>query len=103
MNLCQAVNNAMDLAMENDPSASKSGLLQNVAVEPQDLPVFEIDVHDYLWDVILSHSPYSPPPPPLSLSLVPFEVVFGEDVAFGGVFRCSEGLQDRYGKYIHAV
>ncbi|KAL1109979.1 hypothetical protein AAG570_014088, partial [Ranatra chinensis] len=25
-------------------------------------------------------------------------VVFGEDVAFGGVFRCSVGLQQKYGK-----
>jgi 2-oxoisovalerate dehydrogenase E1 component beta subunit len=25
-------------------------------------------------------------------------VIFGEDVAFGGVFRCTEGLQDKYGK-----
>lgn len=24
-------------------------------------------------------------------------VLFGEDVAFGGVFRCSLGLQDKYG------
>ncbi|KAK0426581.1 hypothetical protein QR680_009781 [Steinernema hermaphroditum] len=46
MNLCQAVNNAMDLAMADDETA----------------------------------------------------VVFGEDVAFGGVFRCSLGLQDKYGK-----
>lgn len=25
-------------------------------------------------------------------------VVFGEDVGFGGVFRCTSGLRDRYGK-----
>uniref|UniRef100_A0A915PZS8 2-oxoisovalerate dehydrogenase subunit beta, mitochondrial n=1 Tax=Setaria digitata TaxID=48799 RepID=A0A915PZS8_9BILA len=46
MNLCQAINNAMDIAMESDSSAC----------------------------------------------------LFGEDVAFGGVFRCSVGLQDKYGK-----
>uniref|UniRef100_A0A914XMD0 Transketolase-like pyrimidine-binding domain-containing protein n=1 Tax=Plectus sambesii TaxID=2011161 RepID=A0A914XMD0_9BILA len=45
MNLYQAINNAMDKAMEKDPTA----------------------------------------------------VVFGEDVAFGGVFRCSLGLQEKYG------
>lgn len=28
----------------------------------------------------------------------PTTVVFGEDVAFGGVFRCSIGLKDKYGK-----
>ena len=26
-------------------------------------------------------------------------VIFGEDVAFGGVFRCTVGLKDKYGKY----
>ena len=25
-------------------------------------------------------------------------VIFGEDIAFGGVFRCTVGLQDKYGK-----
>ena len=25
-------------------------------------------------------------------------MVFGEDVAFGGVFRCTVGLRDKYGK-----
>eukprot|EP01062_Namystynia_karyoxenos_P016636 TRINITY_DN1607_c0_g1_i1.p1 TRINITY_DN1607_c0_g1~~TRINITY_DN1607_c0_g1_i1.p1 ORF type:complete len:373 (+),score=103.55 TRINITY_DN1607_c0_g1_i1:87-1205(+) len=28
----------------------------------------------------------------------PESVLFGEDVAFGGVFRCSLGLQDRFGR-----
>ncbi|KAM3721443.1 2-oxoisovalerate dehydrogenase subunit beta [Dirofilaria immitis] len=46
MNLCQAINNAIDIAMESDSSAC----------------------------------------------------LFGEDVAFGGVFRCSVGLQEKYGK-----
>lgn len=45
MNLCSAINNAMDLAMKKDPSA----------------------------------------------------VLFGEDVKFGGVFRCSVGLNEKYG------
>jgi pyruvate/2-oxoglutarate/acetoin dehydrogenase E1 component len=26
-----------------------------------------------------------------------FSVVFGEDVAFGGVFRCTVGLKEKYG------
>lgn len=25
-------------------------------------------------------------------------VIFGEDVAFGGVFRCTVGLEEKYGK-----
>jgi 2-oxoisovalerate dehydrogenase E1 component beta subunit len=27
----------------------------------------------------------------------PSAVLFGEDVAFGGVFRCAQGLRDRFG------
>jgi hypothetical protein len=34
----------------------------------------------------------------LSLSADKSAVVFGEDVAFGGVFRCTVGLKDKYGK-----
>ncbi|KAK2580631.1 hypothetical protein KPH14_007740 [Odynerus spinipes] len=45
LNMCQAVNKALDITLEKDPSA----------------------------------------------------VIFGEDVAFGGVFRCTLGLQHRYG------
>ncbi|KAK6037371.1 Transketolase, pyridine binding domain protein, partial [Cooperia oncophora] len=45
MNVCQAVNSALHVAMETDKTA----------------------------------------------------VLFGEDVAFGGVFRCSVGLKDKYG------
>ena len=29
--------------------------------------------------------------------LVFIAVIFGEDVAFGGVFRCTVGLRDKYG------
>uniref|UniRef100_A0A8C4WWS8 2-oxoisovalerate dehydrogenase subunit beta, mitochondrial n=1 Tax=Eptatretus burgeri TaxID=7764 RepID=A0A8C4WWS8_EPTBU len=29
---------------------------------------------------------------------LPSTVIFGEDVAFGGVFRCTVGLRDKYGK-----
>ncbi|VDN05897.1 unnamed protein product [Thelazia callipaeda] len=46
MNLCQAIHNAMDIAMSSDSAAC----------------------------------------------------LFGEDVAFGGVFRCTVGLQEKYGK-----
>uniref|UniRef100_A0A6I8QGU6 3-methyl-2-oxobutanoate dehydrogenase (2-methylpropanoyl-transferring) n=1 Tax=Xenopus tropicalis TaxID=8364 RepID=A0A6I8QGU6_XENTR len=33
-----------------------------------------------------------------TLSRDPTAVIFGEDVAFGGVFRCTVGLRDKYGK-----
>lgn len=46
LNLFQAINNALEISLQNDPSA----------------------------------------------------VIFGEDVAFGGVFRCTMGLQDKFGK-----
>nr|XP_048701114.1 2-oxoisovalerate dehydrogenase subunit beta, mitochondrial isoform X3 [Caretta caretta] len=32
-----------------------------------------------------------------TLSRDPTAVIFGEDVAFGGVFRCTVGLRDKYG------
>ena len=34
----------------------------------------------------------------IALSTDPSALLFGEDVAFGGVFRCSVGLQDKHGK-----
>lgn len=34
----------------------------------------------------------------IALSADKTAVVFGEDVAFGGVFRCTVGLKDKYGK-----
>merc|ERR1712168_563192 len=33
----------------------------------------------------------------IALSKDPTAVIFGEDVAFGGVFRCTVGLRDKYG------
>lgn len=33
----------------------------------------------------------------LALSKDPSAIIFGEDVAFGGVFRCTVGLQEKYG------
>lgn len=36
----------------------------------------------------------------IALASDPTAVVFGEDVAFGGVFRCTVGLQDKYGAFM---
>ncbi|XP_015685852.1 2-oxoisovalerate dehydrogenase subunit beta, mitochondrial-like, partial [Protobothrops mucrosquamatus] len=33
-----------------------------------------------------------------ALSRDPTAVIFGEDVSFGGVFRCTVGLRDKFGK-----
>jgi 2-oxoisovalerate dehydrogenase E1 component beta subunit len=33
----------------------------------------------------------------IALTTDPSAIVFGEDVAFGGVFRCSQGLRDTFG------
>lgn len=35
----------------------------------------------------------------IALKTDPTAVVFGEDVGFGGVFRCSVGLQEEFGKH----
>jgi 2-oxoisovalerate dehydrogenase E1 component beta subunit len=34
----------------------------------------------------------------IALATDPKAVVFGEDVAFGGVFRCAVGLREKHGK-----
>ena len=34
----------------------------------------------------------------VALETDPMAVLFGEDVAFGGVFRCSMGLREKFGK-----
>lgn len=33
----------------------------------------------------------------------PTATVFGEDVAFGGVFRCTVGLRDKYGEFVRSL
>mmetsp|Transcript_10889 Transcript_10889/g.21520 ORF Transcript_10889/g.21520 Transcript_10889/m.21520 type:complete len:152 (-) Transcript_10889:2101-2556(-) len=33
----------------------------------------------------------------IALKTDPSSIVFGQDVAFGGVFRCTQGLQDQFG------
>jgi 2-oxoisovalerate dehydrogenase E1 component beta subunit len=35
----------------------------------------------------------------IALKTDPTAAVFGEDVGFGGVFRCSVGLQEEFGKH----
>ncbi|XP_064473264.1 2-oxoisovalerate dehydrogenase subunit beta, mitochondrial-like [Ornithodoros turicata] len=35
----------------------------------------------------------------IAMAADPTAVIFGEDVVFGGVFRCTVGLQDKYGKH----
>ncbi len=35
----------------------------------------------------------------IAMASDPTAIVFGEDVAFGGVFRCSVDLKDMYGKH----
>ncbi|KAF6134263.1 hypothetical protein GIB67_010062 [Kingdonia uniflora] len=35
----------------------------------------------------------------IALDTDPRSYIFGEDVSFGGVFRCTSGLADRYGKH----
>lgn len=42
-----------------------------------------------------AHAHHHAPPPPPSTAR---SAVFGEDVSFGGVFRCTVGLLDRFGR-----
>jgi hypothetical protein len=63
MNLCQTIQNALDITLGNDHTAS--------------MFVFFIIIL-LLFNNIL--------------------VIFGEDVAFGGVFRCTAELRPKYGK-----
>lgn len=63
MNLCQTIQNALDITLGNDNTASK------------------VDIFSVI----------------ISLSDIDILVVFGEDVAFGGVFRCTTELRSKYG------
>ena len=35
----------------------------------------------------------------VNMNLASYAVVFGEDIAFGGVFRCAVGLREKFGKH----
>lgn len=69
MNLFQSINNSLDIALSSDPTASK---------------------WKFCW--------YLEQPWLCSTSTLYVTVIFGEDVAFGGVFRCTVGLQEKHGK-----
>lgn len=75
MNLCQAVNSALDVEMEKDSTSSK--IYYQIKSFFCIVDCFLL----YKWTIIFSL------------------VCFGEDVAFGGVFRCTVGLQQKYGFY----
>ena len=75
MNLFQAVNNAMDIALGADPSAGETFL-----------NVDRVKSRGFVFANFMF------------ILFVLYAVVFGEDVAFGGVFRCTMGLQEKYGK-----
>jgi len=68
INLCTAVNDALQIALENNE--------RYVAHN------YEACVH------AVGNVAY----------LAPRALVFGEDVSFGGVFRCTAGLLQRFGK-----
>lgn len=64
MKLVESIRDAMDVTLQNDPTASKllMSTVHNNCIIPQKLLV-----------------------------------LLGEDIAFGGVFRCTEGLKEKYG------
>lgn len=73
MNLFQSVTSALDNTLAGDPTAGT----RLIWLKLKDLSVSA--------GVILTR--LSP------------AVIFGEDVAFGGVFRCTVGLRDKYGEF----
>jgi 2-oxoisovalerate dehydrogenase E1 component beta subunit len=71
MNLYQAVTNSLDISLSSDKSA---GNQTKVCFQ------FPSQKNKFVFTFML------------------LPVIFGEDVAFGGVFRCTVGLKDKYGK-----
>lgn len=69
INLCTAVNDALQIALDNNKR-----YCANVLVNELDVLVVP--------DVYVDHR----------------ALVFGEDVSFGGVFRCTAGLLQRFGR-----
>ncbi len=72
MNLFQAINNAMQIALKTDPKAG-------MPADPFGL-VLQVATEQMRTSVIV--------------------VIFGEDVAFGGVFRCTMDLKNQFGGLI---
>lgn len=71
MNLFTALNDAMRIALKTDDSAVRVCLDNSQAYS--------------------THTP--------SISLARVQVIFGEDVAFGGVFRCTVDLKEEFGEH----
>ena len=81
MNMLQALNNALGIALATD---DKAGRRSPILILPRPAPFL---------------APYAPPRPPLTSPYLRLSapVIFGEDVAFGGVFRCTLDLLDKFG------
>ena len=80
MNLCQALTSAMDIALEKDPTTGNLQADNNCIyiLNTNGIAFCSILIYFVIFTFLL--------------------VIFGEDVAFGGVFRCTVGLKDKYGK-----
>lgn len=78
LNLFSAVNQALLTVLESDPKYVNplSGLNRTLGLESPEV----IDLKAFVTLLCRSY-------------------VFGEDVGFGGVFRCTTGLRDRFGKH----
>lgn len=79
MNLFQALTDAMDITLASDESASK---FKHSSVQ---YTIWLSFLFEYKPHTRYKHFDFL------------YLVIFGEDVAFGGVFRCTVGLRDKYG------
>ncbi len=92
-NLCTAINDALHIALENDPRYTLRPLRKNKC--------FALALLSYGLACTLSSSAH----PALSGQFCHVTgsyycraLCFGEDVRFGGVFRCTIGLFERFGR-----
>lgn len=74
MTLVESLRDAMDITLSKDSTSSKT------CVQSRDYFVlYKLLIIIQLYNILL------------------LSVVFGEDIAFGGVFRCTDGLKEKYG------
>ncbi len=92
MNLFTAINDALRLAMDKDPSAVRTCECMHVYTTAQ-------SPSSSLLPALCGSGPgVIPPSHPPTHPPHPSQIIFGEDVAFGGVFRCTVGLKEVFGE-----
>lgn len=90
LNLYSAINQALHIALDSDPRWGTSFLFPFQLSIFANFPFLFLFCHFF---IIIINSKFN-----LKLLIDDSAYVFGEDVGFGGVFRCTTGLADRFGK-----